>query len=109
MTVPVPKYNELLMPTLLAVQSLGGSGSIPEIVAAVIRVEGLSEDQQAVLHNEGPVTEIGYRVAWARSYLKASACSTTQRAASGHSPSLVPTSCPIPGGARNSWTTSCRA
>jgi restriction system protein len=56
MPVTVPKYNELLMPTLLAVQSLAGFGSISEIVAPVIRIEGLSEDQQAVLHNEGPDT-----------------------------------------------------
>ena len=36
----------------------------------VIKREGFSDAQQAVLHNDGPETEIGYRLAWARTYLK---------------------------------------
>ena len=36
----------------------------------VIKRQGFSDAQQAVLHNDGPETEIGYRLAWARSYLK---------------------------------------
>lgn len=70
MTVAVPKYNELMLPTLKAVGALGGSGSISEIVTAVIEREQLSDEQQAVLHNNGPGTAIGYRIAWARTYLK---------------------------------------
>ena len=66
----VPQYNEMLWPTLQAVSELGGSASIGEIVETVIRREGFSNVQQAVLHNNGPETEIGYRLAWARSYLK---------------------------------------
>jgi restriction system protein len=30
----------------------------------------LTEEQQAVLHGDGPTTEIEYRLAWARTYLK---------------------------------------
>lgn len=66
----VPQYNEMLWPVLHAVAELGGSASIGEIVETVIKGEGFSDAQQAVLHNNGPETEIGYRLAWARTYLK---------------------------------------
>src|SRR6516165_10284202 len=66
----VPPYHELLWPALQAIEELGGSGSISEIVETAIKREGFSDAQQAVLHNEGPETEIAYRLAWARTYLK---------------------------------------
>jgi restriction system protein len=66
----VPPYHELLWPALLAVDELGGSASIGEMVEAVVKRERFTDDQQAVLHNDGPETEIGYRLAWARTYLK---------------------------------------
>lgn len=66
----VPPYNELLWPALQAVSELGGSASIGEIVETVIKQQGFSEALQGVLHNDGPETEIGYRLAWARTYLK---------------------------------------
>jgi restriction system protein len=66
----VTPYHELLLPALQAVGELGGSASIGEIVETVIKREGFSDAQQAVLHNDGPETEIGYRLAWARTYLK---------------------------------------
>lgn len=70
MTVQLSKFSDLLLPTLKAVAQLGGSGSISEIVATVIELEQFTEEQQDVLHNGGPETKIGYRVAWARTYLK---------------------------------------
>jgi restriction system protein len=69
-TIDLPQYNELLWPALQAVAELGGSASIGEIVETVIKREGFSDAHQAVLHNNGPETEIGYRLAWARTYLK---------------------------------------
>ena len=69
-TADVPPYHELLWPTLQAVTELGGSASIGEIAETVIKRQGFSDAQLAVLHNNGPETEIGYRLAWARSYLK---------------------------------------
>jgi restriction system protein len=66
----VPQYNEMLWPVLQAVAELGGSASIGEIVETVTKREAFSEAQQAVLHNNGPETEVGYRLAWARTYLK---------------------------------------
>jgi restriction system protein len=69
-TAEVPQYHEMIWPALQAVAELGGSASISEIVETVIKREGFSDVQQAVLHNDGPETEIGYRLAWARTYLK---------------------------------------
>jgi Mrr N-terminal domain len=67
---PIPSYKELLWPTLLAVRAMGDSGTIEEIVEKVIELEGFTEEQQAVQHGDGPATEIEYRLAWARTYLK---------------------------------------
>jgi restriction system protein len=68
--VRLPSYHELLLPTLEAVKELGDSGSINEIVEVVHRRQGFTEKQQGVLHKDGPETEIRYRQAWARTYLK---------------------------------------
>jgi hypothetical protein len=57
----VPQHHEMLWPTLQAVAELGGSASIGEIVETVSKREDFSNAQQAVLHNNGPETEIGYR------------------------------------------------
>ncbi|MDG4803559.1 restriction endonuclease [Micromonospora sp. WMMD980] len=66
----VPDYSQLLWPTVAAVQALGGSGSIDEIVEAVLERQDFTEEQQQVLHGDGPRTELEYRLAWARTYLK---------------------------------------
>jgi restriction system protein len=66
----VPSYSDLLWPTLRAVREIGDSGTIEEIVEKVIELEGFTEEQQAVPHGDGPRTEIEYRLAWARTYLK---------------------------------------
>jgi restriction system protein len=66
----IPSYKELLWPTLRAVREIGDSGTIEEIVEKVIALEGFSEEQQAVPHGDGPASEIEYRLAWARTYLK---------------------------------------
>jgi restriction system protein len=52
------------------VRALGGSGSIDEIVETVLQRQDFTEEQQQVLHGDGPQTEIEYRLAWARTYLK---------------------------------------
>lgn len=71
MTSPaLPPYSELLWPTLRAVCEIGDSGTIQEIVDKVIENEGFSEAQQAIPHGSGRQTEIEYRLAWARTYLK---------------------------------------
>ena len=70
MTVDVPPYHFFLWPALQAVIALGGSASIAELDAAVIDRESLSPEVQSVLHGDGPMTEVQYRLAWARTYLK---------------------------------------
>nr|WP_207550234.1 MULTISPECIES: restriction endonuclease [Parafrankia] len=66
----VPTYDQLLWPTVSALRDLGGSGAISEINERVIEFEEFDPGQQAQLHGDGPQTEIEYRLAWARSYLK---------------------------------------
>ena len=68
--VTVPQYHEFLVPALRAVSDLGGSSSISEMVDSVVGEGRFTDEQQALLHNDGPETEIGYRLAWARTYLK---------------------------------------
>jgi restriction system protein len=67
----VPSYEALLWPTLRALSDLGGSGTIQEIYDTAIDTAGLTEAQLQVVHGDGPQTEAGYRLAWARTYLKA--------------------------------------
>lgn len=55
---------------MVALRELGGSGSIEEIVEAVLLLGNYIDEQQATLHNDGPGTELVYRIAWARTYLK---------------------------------------
>ncbi|MDH6245530.1 restriction endonuclease [Mycobacterium sp. OTB74] len=66
----VPPYQDLLWPTVLAMRDLGDSGSIDEITECVLERQNFSEEQQSALHGDGPGTEIAYRLAWARTYLK---------------------------------------
>jgi restriction system protein len=66
----VPSYVDLLWPTLRAIRAIGDSGSIEEIVEKVVELEGFTEEQQSVLHGDGPGSEIQYRLAWSRTYLK---------------------------------------
>lgn len=66
----LPRYNELFNPTLGALRELGGSGSIQEIVETVIQQMGLPDDAVQQLHGNGPQTELEYRLAWSRTYLK---------------------------------------
>lgn len=75
----LPSYDEMLWPTVMALRELGGSGSISEIDQAVADNEGYTDEQQAVLHGDGPSTEIGYRLHWARTYLKGMGLATNSQ------------------------------
>ena len=68
--VEVPPYQFFLWPALRAVIELGGSASIADFDDAVINRVGIRPEVQAVLHGDGPMTEVQYRLAWARTYLK---------------------------------------
>ena len=66
----VPTYDQLINPTLKALHELGGSASIYELVDEIISNMGISEEIAGILHGKGSQTEIEYRAAWARNYLK---------------------------------------
>lgn len=65
-------YDQLMNPTLQALQALGGSGTIEEINNRVTELVELTDEQLEVLHDpeRGSQTEIEYRLAWSRTYLK---------------------------------------
>jgi restriction system protein len=67
--MPVPTYDDLFNPLLQAMHKLGGSASISEQEDTVASILNLSEKDIAEIHR-GTVTKLGYRLAWARNYLK---------------------------------------
>lgn len=66
----LPKYHELMLPTLVALDSIGGSASINEINDAVTSQLGLSQEQLDIEYASGAGPVIPDRLSWARSYLK---------------------------------------
>jgi restriction system protein len=66
----VPKYHDLIYPTLKALKALGGSGANEEILDKVCELEKFPAEVEQFPHNDNHQTEINYRLAWARSYLK---------------------------------------
>lgn len=60
----------MLIPTLQALQNLGGSGTIEEIYEQVSQLLNLSDEVLAVPHGNSTVTEVEYRLGWSRTYLK---------------------------------------
>lgn len=80
MRLSMPKYNEMMWPTLQALKDLGGSATNKEIADRVVEMQGFPEEVQGVMHKEGPLTEIEYRLMWSRTYLKgAGAINNSQR------------------------------
>jgi restriction system protein len=68
----VPKYEQYMNPTLKVLRELGGSATVQELNERVIEDLGLTEEQVSILHNpdRGNQTEVAYRMAWTRTYLK---------------------------------------
>ncbi len=67
----VPNFDKLLIPVIYALIELGGSGTIEEINERVYILEGLTEEILQIPHSEnGSRSEVDYRLAWARTYLK---------------------------------------
>lgn len=66
----MPSIDDLLNPTLRALHSLGGSASIQELADEVVKDLALSPDVAEQSHGERSETEVEYRAAWARTYLK---------------------------------------
>jgi len=72
MSNKMPTFDALMNPLLNALFALGGSGSIDEMYDKVIKIEKISEEISSVPHSpdKSNMTEVAYRLAWARTYLK---------------------------------------
>lgn len=72
MTVKMPTHLDLMNPLITALRELGGSASIEESNEKVLQSLKLPEDVSSVLHDPKVpnVTEVQYRLAWARTFLK---------------------------------------
>ncbi len=66
----VPTFDTLMVPTLKALQALGGSGSVEEIYQQVVQSLNLSDQVLAIAHGQTSQSELEYRLAWSRTYLK---------------------------------------
>ena len=68
----LPSFDDLMLPLISALNALGGSGSIEEIYSKVVELTGFTDEILAQLHDpeKSSLTEVGYRLAWARTYLK---------------------------------------
>lgn len=70
--VNIPTYDALMNPLVQALRELGGSATIEELTSKVAEIANLTDDQLEVLHDssEGGRTEVEYRLAWSRTWLK---------------------------------------
>ena len=70
--VNVPTFDKFMNPIIQALKQLGGSGTIEEINNKTTEIAGVSDEQLEVIHDpeRGSQTEVEYRLAWARTYLK---------------------------------------
>ncbi len=68
----LPTFDSLMNPLLSAIRDLGGSGSVDEIYDKVVELERIPEDVVSQLHDaeKSNQSEVAYRLAWARTYLK---------------------------------------
>ena len=66
----VPTYQDLLWPTLKVLETLGGSATIQELSEQLAAEMQLSDSVLDIPHNNGSQSEVDYRAAWARTYLK---------------------------------------
>lgn len=67
-----PTFDQLMNPLLESLRQLGGSGSVDEIYEKVVQIETIPDEVLNQLHNpeKSSQTEVEYRLAWARTYLK---------------------------------------
>ena len=68
--VSIPTHDSLMNPLIQALRELGGSASIKELNSKVVEIAGLTDEQMEVAHGNHR-SEVEYRLAWTRTYLKA--------------------------------------
>ncbi len=67
----IPTFDQLINPLFKALKLLGGSATIDESYEKVIELMSLSDDILDIPHGKsGSQSEVAYRLAWARTYLK---------------------------------------
>lgn len=68
----IPTYQDMMNPLLEALRNLGGSATNDEMYSEVTDIMDLSDEVLAIVHDEerGYRSEVEYRLAWTRSYLK---------------------------------------
>jgi restriction system protein len=66
----VPTFDSMLLPTIQALQNLGGSGTTEEIYEKVVQLLNLPDKILEILHGSTSQSEVEYRLAWSRTYLK---------------------------------------
>ena len=67
---PIPSYDELIVPTVVALKQLGGSGTVEEINSKIYEIANLSDEILEIPHGEDGRSEVDYRLAWSKTYLK---------------------------------------
>lgn len=65
-----PTFDAMMPELIQALKNLGGSGSINEINQECIRLLNLSDEVVSFPHSRGNRTEVEYRLAWTRTFLK---------------------------------------
>jgi restriction system protein len=66
----LPRHDGLFWPVVTALQSLDGSADNDQLVERVSDILGLADNLTAIPHKNGPQTEISYRIAWVKTWLK---------------------------------------
>lgn len=69
-SLEVPAYNDMMCELFQAMKELGGSGTIREIDDKTIEILGLPMEAQEIMHGDSSKTEVEYRLAWTRTYMK---------------------------------------
>src|SRR6266567_3519184 len=77
----IPSREDLFLPFVKALQLLGGSGTTDEIYEKVVQILNLPDEVAAVQHGDTGRTEVEYRLAWSRTYLKK--CGLVENSARG--------------------------
>lgn len=65
-----PTFDSMLLPTIQALQILGGSGTTEEIYDQVVKLLQIPDTTLEILHGSTSQTELEYRLGWSRTYLK---------------------------------------
>ena len=65
-----PSFDTMMPELIQALKNLEGSGSIAEINRETIRLLNLPQNVTDFPHNRGNKTEIEYRLAWTRTFLR---------------------------------------